>query len=156
MRLERKKLYFASPLFCEAERGFNERLVEHLERWCDVFLPQRDGGLISDFVSAGMTSEDAYQRVFDRDIAAIRACDGVVINLDGRVVDEGAAFELGFAHALGKVCVGFSTDVRVLLTWGLNPMITAPLSVILRSEAELEGWAMSYARSMYGPCLAAE
>ncbi|HEX4157582.1 MAG TPA: nucleoside 2-deoxyribosyltransferase, partial [Rhizomicrobium sp.] len=65
-------------------------------------------------------------------------------NLDGRTVDEGAAFELGVAFAWKKLCIGYRTDVRTLLPWGLNPMITAPLSQILRSPAELEMWCTQY------------
>lgn len=64
-----------------------------------------------------------------------------LINLDGRVVDEGAAFELGFAHALGKQCVGYRTDVRVLLPCGLNPMVTVPLSDTFKCIEALEAWA---------------
>jgi nucleoside 2-deoxyribosyltransferase len=79
--------------------------------------------------------------VFLQDLTALRACDAVVINLDGRAVDEGAAFELGFAYALGKRCVGYRTDVRVLLPWGLNPMVTVPLIETFTSTETLENWA---------------
>ena len=38
------RIYFAGPLFCEAERAFNLLLVEKLEaEGYQVFLPQRDG-----------------------------------------------------------------------------------------------------------------
>jgi len=38
------RVYFAGPLFCEAERVFNLRLAEKLEaKEYQVFLPQRDG-----------------------------------------------------------------------------------------------------------------
>ena len=38
------RVYFAGPLFCEAERVFNLRLAEKLEaKGYQVFLPQRDG-----------------------------------------------------------------------------------------------------------------
>jgi nucleoside 2-deoxyribosyltransferase len=82
-----------------------------------------------------------YRIVFDRDVAAIQGCDALVINLDGRSIDEGAAFELGLAHALGKLCVGYRTDVRVLLPWGINPMISAPLSDTFASIEGLVEWA---------------
>src|ERR1043166_3886375 len=96
----RKKIYLAAPLFSLAEQTENDRLCRVLERWCDVFLPQRDGELVPHLVKQGLSHQDAYRVVFERDLAALRACDAVVINLDGRVVDEGAAFELGVAHAL--------------------------------------------------------
>ena len=140
----RKKIYFASPLFSLAERMENERLCRALEQWCDVFLPQRDGELIPHLIQRGISKDDAYRLVFDRDVAAIRSCDALVINLDGRSVDEGAAFELGLAHALGKVCVGYRTDVRVLLPWGINPMISTPLSSTFACIEGLAEWAKNF------------
>ena len=134
-------VYIASPLFSSAERGVNEMLSSVLERWCDTFLPQRDGKLVSDLVAKGSMAAEAYAEVFARDIEAIERCDAILINLDGRSVDEGAAFELGFAYAMRKVCVGYRTDVRVLLQWGLNPMLVSPLSNIFSTERELESWA---------------
>jgi nucleoside 2-deoxyribosyltransferase len=134
-------IYLASPLFSLAEKMENDRLCHALERWCDVFLPQRDGELVPNLIRQGVSQHDAYRVVFERDLRALRACDAIVINLDGRVVDEGAAFELGFAHALGKCCVGYRTDVRVLLPWGLNPMVTVPLSETFTCVETLVAWA---------------
>lgn len=139
----RKMVYLAGPLFCRSEKMENERLCRTLERWCDVFLPQRDGELVPHLMQQGLSANDAYRIVFERDMSAIRACDALVINLDGRTVDEGAAFELGCAHALGKCCVGYRTDVRVLLPCGLNPMVTVPLSEIFTCVEALETWAKS-------------
>jgi nucleoside 2-deoxyribosyltransferase len=138
---DRPKLYLAAPLFSLAERADNEKICRVLERWCDVFLPQRDGELIPHLIQRGVSEEDAYRIVFDRDVAAIESCDALIINLDGRTIDEGAAFELGLAHALGKSCVGYRTDVRVLLPWGINPMIRVPLSSVFGCVEELERWA---------------
>jgi nucleoside 2-deoxyribosyltransferase len=139
----RKMIYLASPLFALAEKMENDRICFALERWCDVFLPQRDGELIPRLIKSGVSRDGAYATVFERDLGALRKCDALVINLDGRTVDEGAAFELGVAYALGKCCVGYRTDVRVLLPWGLNPMITVPLSDIFNSIDTLETWAKS-------------
>jgi nucleoside 2-deoxyribosyltransferase len=139
----RKMIYLAGPLFSLSEKRENNRLCRALERWCDVFLPQRDGELVPHLIQQGLSQQDAYRVVFERDVSALRACDAFVINLDGRVVDEGAAFELGFAHAMGKCCVGYRTDVRVLLPWGLNPMVTVPLSETFTCIETLESWARS-------------
>jgi nucleoside 2-deoxyribosyltransferase len=137
----RKKIYLAGPLFSRPERMENERLCRVLERWCDVFLPQRDGEFVPRLIQEGRSWAEACNVVFSQDVAALRACDAVVINLDGRSVDEGAAFELGFAYALGKLCVGYRTDVRVLLPWGLNPMVTVPLNKMFSCAKSLEVWA---------------
>jgi nucleoside 2-deoxyribosyltransferase len=137
----RRKVYIASPLFSDAERSANEAMCFVLEKWCDVFLPQRDGYLISNLIAMGMSAKGAYALVFRKDIEAIRNCDAVIINLDGRAIDEGAAFELGVAYALAKICVGYRTDIRVLLEWGQNPMITVPLQKVLSTPVELQDWA---------------
>lgn len=97
--------------------------------------------MVPHLIQRGVSKDDAYRIVFDRDVAAIKSCDALVINLDGRSVDEGAAFELGLAHSLGKLCVGYRTDVRVLLPWGINPMIAAPLLKIFACIEDLENWA---------------
>jgi nucleoside 2-deoxyribosyltransferase len=153
----RKLIYLAAPLFSLAEKQENVRICRALERWCDVFLPQRDGELIPHLVQQGLDNREAYRIVFERDLAALKACDAVVINLDGRAVDEGAAFELGVAFALGKCCVGYRTDVRVLLPWGLNPMITVPLSHTFTCIETLEEWARSFrAETRQGPRLVSD
>ena len=42
---EGKKIYFAAPLFNEAEKEYNLKIVSILESYgYEVFLPQRDGG----------------------------------------------------------------------------------------------------------------
>src|ERR1700739_967842 len=107
----RPKVYVASALFSDSERSTNEAMTFILEKWCDVFLPQRDGRLLTELIARGMSVEQAYSFVFERDIEAINGCDALIINLDGRVIDEGAAVELGYAFALSKLCVGYRTDV---------------------------------------------
>ena len=58
--------------------------------------------------------------------------------MDGRVPDEGATFELGYAYAKGKTCIGLKTDVRVSERGGDNIMLTHSLEYgIARSVAEL-------------------
>jgi nucleoside 2-deoxyribosyltransferase len=141
---QRMMIYLASPLFSLSEKMENDRLCRALERWCDVFLPQRDGELVPHLIQQGLSVQEAYRVVFERDVLALRACDAFVINLDGRIVDEGAAFELGYAHAMGKYCVGYRTDVRVLLPWGLNPMVIVPLSETFTCIEALETWARTF------------
>jgi len=137
----RPTLYFASPLFNESERAFNQRVVDAIARWFDVYLPQRDGGLVADLVRRGVDTKAAYQSIFDRDLQAIRECDVCLIVLDGRTVDEGAAFELGFSYCLGKPCFGFQSDVRRLLPIGNNPMLQGALKQVFSDCSELTAWA---------------
>jgi nucleoside 2-deoxyribosyltransferase len=73
-------------------------------------------------------------------VEAIERCDILVIIMDGRSIDEDASFELGYALALAKVCVGLKTDSRTLLSFGDNPMIEVALRHICRDEQELLDW----------------
>jgi nucleoside 2-deoxyribosyltransferase len=132
-----RRVYLAAPLFNDMERSFNARLAELIAPIAEVFLPQRDGKLLRDLVREGMPHSAARQLVFEADIHAIRQCDCVVAVLDGRTVDEGVAFEIGFARALDKLCLGLKTDDRALLASGDNPMIIAGCNEVFGSVLEL-------------------
>lgn len=138
------RIYIAGPLFSAAEREFNSRLKELLSPYFSVYLPQEDGGLLVDMVAEGVPVEEATKRVFLMDVDAIEGCDVVLIVLDGRTVDEGAAFELGFAFARAKACFGLRTDPRQLLTTGNNPMIESPLKQVFADTTSLVKWARSF------------
>jgi nucleoside 2-deoxyribosyltransferase len=136
----RKSIYFAAPLFNPQELEFNEKVSAILENSFSVHLPQRDGVLIPGNAWTEQDFKEMSRRAFVSDLDAIRRCDVLFAVLDGRVVDEGVAFELGFAAALGKQCVALRTDKRVLLPHGINPMIDGGLSVTLYSLEDVSGW----------------
>jgi nucleoside 2-deoxyribosyltransferase len=125
------RAYFAAPLFNERERTFNKWVVEQLERHVSVFLPHRDGSLLVNMLAAGVPRLVAERRVFQQDCGAMQSADVLIAVLDGAHIDEGVAFEIGFMHALGKLCIGLQTDVRRALPSGNNPMITQGLDEIL-------------------------
>ncbi len=147
------KLYFAAPLFSEAERTFNERIASLLSPFLDVYLPQKDGGLLVDMLAEGMHPKHAATTVFARDIDALKKCDILLIVLDGRSVDEGAAFELGYAHSMGKFCCGFQTDTRRLLQTGNNPMIDCALQCVFIRLNDLLAWAQTFSREERAACV---
>jgi nucleoside 2-deoxyribosyltransferase len=47
------------------------------------------------------------------DLAMVDACAVVLACLDGPVVDDGTAIEIGYAHKAGKVILGLRTDIRI-------------------------------------------
>ena len=51
---QRPKVYLAGPLFSDAELTFNESLAFELEKLVDVYLPQRDGGIMSEMIKDGV------------------------------------------------------------------------------------------------------
>jgi nucleoside 2-deoxyribosyltransferase len=139
------KIYIAAPLFTPYERSLNLRLSQILGSYFETFLPQRDGMLLPGQDLSPSKFVVVSKSVFRTDCGAIDQCRFLLAVLDGRTVDEGVAFELGYAFARGKVCIGFRTDTRVLLPGGLNPMVQGALLTILGSESELSAWASANA-----------
>ena len=133
-------LYFAAPLFTETERQFNANVSEELDHYFDVFLPQRDGFLIPGANIEKSMYPEVMKKVFCSDIAAIDRCAFFLAVLDGRTIDEGVSFELGYAFARGKRCVSLRTDPRQLAEWGNNPMITQAVSEAFSTTDELYKW----------------
>ena len=133
----RKKIYLAGPLFNPAERARNIEIAAILERKYKVFLPQRDGFLIENLIQEGVFINEAKLVIFNEDVEAVRDCDILLIVLEGRSVDEGAAFELGLAYGLGKVCWALKSDPRVLFPFGDNPMIEMAVSRYFTGTEEL-------------------
>ena len=134
------RVYLAGPLFSDVERNRNRTLRDAISSFANVYLPQEDGGLIFDLIRDGVPVNEAKAQIFQQDIKAISRCDVLVIIMDGRSIDEGASFELGYAFALGKICIGLKTDSRTLLPFGDNPMIEAALQHLFRCEVDLVTW----------------
>lgn len=146
-----RRLYLAGPLFSASERMFNVELKRILSPYFSVFLPQEDGGLMAEMIKDGMSPQVAARHVFAMDIDAIEECEVLLIILDGRAVDEGASFELGFAFARDKACFGLRTDSRQLLPEGNNPMIESPLRQVFCDMPTLIAWAKEYTADNTAP-----
>jgi len=141
--MTRQKLYLAGPLFNAAEREQCLRLRSILSVRFELYVPHGDGGLLPDLVASGMPKEVAPKEIFENDISALKACDLLLIVLNGRSIDEGAAFELGVAWSLGKPCFGYKDDFRQLTSDGDNPMIEGALGRVFSSVDELQRWMES-------------
>ncbi len=112
-------IYFAGPLFSEAEKRFNLRLTERLEgAGFRVFLPQRDGVEGSKPPYDRMSRGERRQAMFEVDKQKVFESEVFLFVLDGRVPDERACVELGLAHAhkaltgRDRLLVGLHTDER--------------------------------------------
>ncbi|WP_456699379.1 MULTISPECIES: nucleoside 2-deoxyribosyltransferase [unclassified Bradyrhizobium] len=136
----RPNVYLAGPLFSPQERQWNVLLRDSLMGFADVYLPQEDGALLVDLIASGMSVQEAKSSIFATDIRAIDRCDILLLVMDGRVIDEGACFELGYAYSRGKLCLGLKTDVRALLPVGDNPMIDCALRKIFRDVDSACDW----------------
>jgi nucleoside 2-deoxyribosyltransferase len=136
----RPNIYLAGPLFSATERQWNISLRNELNGFCDIYLPQEDGALLVDLVKNGMPVQEAKGTIFARDIEAIERCDILLLVMDGRIIDEGACFELGYAYSRGKICIGLKTDVRSLLSIGDNPMVECALREIFPDIQDISEW----------------
>lgn len=131
------KVYIAAPLFCDAERWFNERVDGIVRSYGhETFLPQRSGGCVADLpeMIEGMPKR---KYLFKLDCENLDWCDTILFLFDGRVPDEGACFELGYCFAKGKRCIGYKTDSRCFIGGYDNVMLHGSLEIVLRSEEEL-------------------
>ena len=146
------RVYFAGPLFCEAERVFNLRLAEKLEaKGYQVFLPQRDGVESEKPPYNKMPNDELQKTIFELDRDKLLQADIFLFVLDGRVPDEGACVELGIAYGQkhflqqDKLLIGLLTDMRGAFLGGkLNAMIGGALDCTTSDEqgliAEMEAY----------------
>jgi nucleoside 2-deoxyribosyltransferase len=138
-------IYFAGPLFSQAEQIFNLKLTEMLEEsGFSVYLPQRDGLEISKSPLNKMAVDELYPQIFKLDCGKLLEADIFLIVLDGRVPDEGACVELGIAygqkHFLNqdKLIIGLQTDMRAAFPDAkLNAMLQGALDQIMENENDL-------------------
>lgn len=127
------RLYLAAPLFTQAERRFNLDLAAALEtQGHRVYLPQRD--------TDQRPGPDRAARVFRADLAALAAAEAVVAVCDGPQVDDGTAWEIGYAYAQGLPVYGLRTDWRTARPdERLNLMIEQSLTALADRAETLLG-----------------
>jgi nucleoside 2-deoxyribosyltransferase len=126
-------IYCAGPLFNPSERAEMEMLAEVLElSGFKTFLPHRDGfgfgAIVPDIIRAGYPLDVAQwmarQAIFALDVCQVLlSCDGTVVNLNGRVPDEGAVVEGAMAWTVGKAVVLFKDDARSKIDGLDNPLV---------------------------------
>ncbi len=151
-----KKIYFAGPLFNNAELEFNVKLTEKLENLgYEVFLPQRDGienkyldemGQVKvEVTRPHITIDQREAAIFAIDRDKVFEADIFLFILDGRIPDEGACLELGlaytqryFGHAKNKILIGLHTDARAaFISSKINCMVSVPLDKIFSNTPDL-------------------
>ena len=93
------QVYIASPLFSEAERDFNLKICNILERNnLRVFLPQKE------------CNELHGIDIFDKCLDGLDNSKFVLAVLDG--ADSGTCWECGYAFAKNKPVISIRTDFR--------------------------------------------
>ncbi|HUW14237.1 MAG TPA: nucleoside 2-deoxyribosyltransferase [Anaerolineae bacterium] len=127
------RVYCAGPLFSEGERREMADIADALEKaGHETFLPQRDGihiaavcGELTAMTGARDTEVARFleRAVFALDVRQVeRACDAIVVNLNGRVPDEGAVVEMAIAWANQKPVVAYIDESRSFAGMA-NPLV---------------------------------
>ena len=99
-------IYVAGALFTQAERDFNAVLAAKLRaKGYEVYLPQE--------TSVG-PGPDRTRRIFRNDVDHVSRCQAVVAVCEYQQIDDGTAWEMGYAAALGKKIFALRTDERVV------------------------------------------
>ena len=124
------RAYIAGPLFDEGERWWIEKIDQTVAAaGFSTFLPHRDNP---------PKDQHNVAEIFANDRRAIDDCDVVVASLNGVITDDGTAWELGYAFALGKPFIGIHTDWRRRFDDEVvNLMIECSLTALVRSLDEL-------------------
>ena len=127
------RIYCAGPLFNRPEREEMAEIARTLEEaGFSAFLPHRDVFVFEDvhreFQRGGYGSAEAtrmiQQAIFWLDAyEVLSACQGLVLNLNGRVPDEGAVAEAAMAWVAGKATVLYKADSRSLIQGSDNPLV---------------------------------
>ena len=147
------KVYLAGPLFTPYEREFIDRCAAQLRgAGFEVFVPHEHELALDGTVTA--------ERIFAKDWEALSEANAVLAILDGPMIDDGAACEIGIFHALmrsdasKKGIVGLVTDLRATRgteregeARGLNLFVVgcieaagAIVTSLGAAQAVLEGW----------------
>lgn len=126
------KIYCAGPLFNPQERKEMAEIANALRgSGYAVFLPQEDGlefaRLFPAFLERGCSNDEAEKilnlAIFSLDVFQVIDSDGLILNMNGRVPDEGAMVEAGIAWSHNKPIVIFNSDDRSLLQGACNPLV---------------------------------
>lgn len=165
-------VYCSGPLFSPEERAAMAEIAAVLQNaGFGTFLPQRDGlePVFLPFLNSPLNisalglSKLADRSVFRFDLhQLVNHCDVLVMNVNGRVPDEGACVEAGIAFALGKPVVLYKDDARTVFNGLDNAMLTGLTAVeVVRDLAGIparvreayeecksanQGWAYSASR----------
>jgi nucleoside 2-deoxyribosyltransferase len=126
------KIYFAAPLFTQAERIWNQTLANTIAEQdpkIEIFLPQTESG------KAYINGCLDFAKVQQICLNGIDACDVLVAILDGPDSDSGTCFECGYAFSKGKKLIGIRTDLRAGEDQGLNAMLNQSCTEVIRYAA---------------------
>lgn len=134
------KIYLAAPLFSEAERMWNKAFAKGLiEAICKKFtvstkiiLPQE-----IELPHKYGTKEFAVD-IYYKCLNHIEESNVIIAILDGSQVDDGTAFEVGYARAMGRSVIGIRSDPRPGEWNGCNTMLSIGCNKIITYKENID------------------
>lgn len=127
------RVYFAAPLFTQAEWQWNSRLAKELRKSITVILPQERA-------EAMLRGNEPFDPkvLFEANVSEIENCDAVLAVFDQADPDSGTSWECGYAYKAGRPTVGLRTDLRpggddskrpvnLMLSMGCKEFLAVPL-----------------------------
>jgi phosphoglycolate phosphatase-like HAD superfamily hydrolase/nucleoside 2-deoxyribosyltransferase len=144
----RPRIFLSAGLADAQHRARNLQIATALEDVARVYLPQRDGGLLTEMVAAGSSWEMAADIIKRRDVAALRISDIVIAILTDDLVGAGVAFELGVADALSLPCWALVLGTQRTYK---SPLIESAVSRHYASIEALRRALHSYASDLNAP-----
>ncbi len=133
---QKERVYCSGPLFCPEEIAGMTAIADILEEaGYETFLPHRDGlePFVMKSVNDPRLTNKAFRHlnrivgkaIFALDIYQIlEGCDWLVLNMNGRVPDEGGVVETAVAFAAGKPLVIYKNDHRTKFNGNDNSMLS--------------------------------
>lgn len=108
-----KKIYLAGPdVFRADPASFFEQTKSLVLQYGFIGIPPLDSGVELEDAEVN-TAQGAY-KIFIANIHLINQCDVVFANLTpfrGPSIDDGTAFEIGYAFSKGKTIYGYRQDI---------------------------------------------
>lgn len=140
------KIYFAAPLFTEADRDWIRSTIQKIEA-----LAHERGQVVTIIFPYHLTGQEeidslgaaAKHEIFSRCKSHLDDADVLVALLDGSQVDDGTAWEIGYFYRgkpTGATIIGVRTDFRNAGESAgalVNAMIECSCARIARSSDEL-------------------
>jgi len=105
---EKTRVYFAAPLFTQAEWQWNQRIADELiALGFNVVLPQKRAEPM-------LNSVESFNAplLFKANVSEIDKADVVLAVFDQPDPDSGTCWECGYAYKAGVPIVGLRTDLR--------------------------------------------
>lgn len=144
-----RRVYCAGPLFNAAERREMLEIGHALQlAGFEPFVPHADGMefaqlepcLVGRGYEPSLAGRVLHQAIFALDVYQVLAgCASLVLNMNGRVPDEGTVAETAMAWTLGKPIVIFKADARSKICGRDNPLIVGQTDFETVEKIELLG-----------------